>query len=119
MKRILIAVLMVMLLLGLTSCCKSKKCQPVVRISYMIPEFACPVPTDPMLKAITPEIVADDIMFKKVMGDNLVEMQKALAMWRGVYYECIQAIVKLYRTEGDKINAENAEADKANEVLPQ
>lgn len=108
MRRILMAVLMVMLMLGLTSCCKTKKCKPVVRVSYMVPEFACPVPTDPNLKAITPEIVADDLMFKKVMGDNLVEMQKALAMWRGVYFTCIQEIIRLYKSEAKNDESEDA-----------
>ena len=111
---ILFAILAVAFVL---SSCRCPKCKPTVKVSYLVPEFVCPVPSDPTLTAITPEVVADDLQFKKVMGDNLVMMQQALAMWRGVYYECIQSIIKLYRNENDRIDAENAEIEKANEPL--
>lgn len=95
-----------------SACHKCPKCKPAVRVSYLVPEFVCPVPSDPVLKPITPEIVQDDLMFKKVMGDNLITMQQSLAMWRGVYYECIQNIIRLYKNEADKVNAENADIEE-------
>lgn len=121
MRKILILIVVaVFASLWLGSCCKKcVKAPPVVRVSYMVPEFACPVPAEPNMKPITPEIVADDLMFKKTMGDNIVELQKSNTMWRAVYYECVQSIIKLYRNENEKINIDNAEIDKANEALPQ
>jgi len=113
---ILICVLLASLLAA--SCCKQQKCKPTVRVSYIVPEFVCPVPSDPALKAITPEIVADDLQFKKVMGDNLVMMQQTLAMWRGVYYECVQSIIKLYKNESEKVNAENADIEDNALLVP-
>ncbi len=99
MRRIF---LMIAVFIAVTiSSCRCPKCPVTVRVTYVVPEFVCPVPGDPALTAITPEIVSDDAMFKKVMGDNIIVLKQNIALWRGVYYECVQNILKLYRAENE------------------
>lgn len=108
MKRTIAPIVLFAVLAAiLLSSCRCPKCPVTVKVAYVVPEFVCPVPADPKLTAITPEIIADDLQFKKVMGDNIILLNQSIAMWRGVYYECVQNIIKLYKAENNAHNAEN------------
>lgn len=138
MKRMLIAVLMSMLMLGIASCCKSKRCKPVVRVSYMVPEFACPVPTDPVLKSMSPDdfyISQDQFSYKndtnsniamiplsehdrvaknlmEKQGENIINLVLTIKKWKDVYKYCIDSIIELYKNEAIKNEKEDIDAER-------
>ena len=123
-RIILIAIVFCGLLL--VSSCKCPKCAPVVKVRYLVPEFVCPVPGDPSPVKFTAEdfyissISVEGTSYvsqadhQKVMGnvmrkagDNSTELLNIVNLWKGMYYTCIQSIIKLYSNENKKVEDEN------------
>jgi hypothetical protein len=104
----------------------------------MVPEFACPVPTDPVLKSMSPDdfyISQDQFSYKndtnsniamiplsehdrvaknlmEKQGENIINLVLTIKKWKDVYKYCIDSIIELYKNEAIKNEKEDIDAER-------
>lgn len=120
MKRLIMFLLVLVLLVSMmVSCRKCPKCEPVVKTRFVVPEFACPVPDDPVIIPMPNDALVcfslseqtdREACEKKKMeniGTNITSYRNVLNQWKNIYKWCIEHTVELYKKASDAVNIEN------------
>lgn len=126
MKKIVILFLVIVSFILVS--CRCPKCKPIVQVSYVVPEFVCPVPEDSALNIKATDrnmLVVNPVNIDGVnyitleehykvngyimdtQGGNLKVQRDEIILWRGMYYTCIENIIRLYKKKTDIIEKEN------------
>ena len=119
MRLIAFILLCAVLALSLASCKHCPIVPPILKIRYVVPVFACPVPDDLHLTPITPEILADETLKMKTLNENIQTLTRTEMAWRTLYKTCIDMTLQEYSKETTDTNTYNSTtADPVETVTP-